>query len=84
MTEQTLHPLMKCNINHITYDFKDKSLEIHIDKGDCVDMNGTIEFAKKIDDGVKTIMTYSDSVVDTCYFKQENGLWGVFTSNKSN
>lgn len=84
MTEQTLHPLMKCIVKEVTYDFKEKRLHVKMEKGDCVDMTGSIEFAKKIDDGVTSIITYSGEEIDTSYFKRDDGEWNIFLRDKSN
>ena len=72
--------LLQCKPIKIEYDFKKKTLIIHLKKHDCVDMEGAIELAEMFDENVKQIITFGGKLQDTVYFKEKDG-WDILSTN---
>lgn len=66
---------MKCYVHRISYDFALHTGEVWMPDGSCTDMKGVIEWFGDIDDGVKTIITWSEGRLDTTYIQDDAGNW---------
>jgi hypothetical protein len=65
---------LMCNVLSCTYNFLDSELIIYLEEGNNCDMTGAINYATRMDPGVKVIQTFSGTVPDMNYVKT-NGNW---------
>jgi N6-adenosine-specific RNA methylase IME4 len=65
--------MMKCHVKNVFYDFVAKAGIVHLPAGECVDMEGCINYFWNIDHDVRFIATFAGDFVDTCY---ERVRWG--------
>jgi hypothetical protein len=56
-----------CAVLKLDYDFQLRAGRLFMEDGDCCDMTGCINEFKKIDNGVKSIATFSGDRRDTTY-----------------
>jgi len=68
------HCAMMCRVERLEYNFCSRSAVVHLVAGHCVDMEGTIEAMRKVDAGVRHILTVADGVPDVAYVLID-GAW---------
>jgi len=69
--------LMQCGIIKMEYDFVERVGKIWFPDKECCDFAGCVEWFKKIDKGVRAIMTFSGEYIDTCYYlSKKDEKWG--------
>jgi hypothetical protein len=62
-----LHTGLMCHALALHYDFDKQAGRLWMPEGECCDMAGCIDAFKKIDEGVKSIATFSGDRTDTTY-----------------
>jgi hypothetical protein len=65
---------LQCGVVRLSYDFGAQIGELHMDDGDCCDMEGCIGLFARIDPDVIEIKTYSGPAPDTMYSRR-TGSW---------
>lgn len=69
------HPLLKCFLHSMSYDFTIQTGEVWMPKGSCVDMDGVRRLFLAIDPAAKTIITWAAGKLDTTFFRTVDDLW---------
>lgn len=73
------HKKLKTDVERLDHNFDQHETRIFMPRGCCTDMSGAINLARRIDPGVRSVLTFAAGRPDTAYRRHEDGLWEAFS-----
>jgi len=73
------HPVLRCGL--VKIELFGEVVILTLPDGNCTDMEGAIELAGTVCPGVRLVVTYSGTALDTCY-GLVRGTWGVLDGER--
>ena len=67
--------LTQCFVRNVAYDFATKHGVLYMNDDSCTDWSGVVTYFTNIDQDVARIDTVAGDVLDTVYFRNDDGEW---------
>jgi len=79
-TEGKWDERLVCRVQHLSYDFRTRTGELHFPECNCCDMGGAVALFRAIDPDVRLIRTFAGGRPDTVYRFNvgDSGEWSAF------